>query len=1007
MPRPAVAPPEERLLGAALRGQHDATFDALARHARAGAPARSLAVRLADGAPVPDRATVPGSTLPFAVALATAWFGAARDEVEQRAGVELYRQVVAARGPRALRPVERRHYLQAAFLLGRHDLVRQGLEQLDGVSADVVEGLRADLVNPHAEGTQQPATHERWQELLGSRFVARDLRGPEVDPSLRPVFDGLRLTADRSVDGPLVSVVVPAFRPDRGLVTSVASVLAQSWGNLEVLLVDDASGPGYAELFAECEALDDRVRLLRQEVNGGSYLARAAALAVARGDHVTTQDADDWSHPERIALQVGALDEAPAAAASRSTAIRARPDLTRQWFGYRPERMNASSLLVRRDLLEQVGGFDAIRKGADSELQERLELVGGVVNVVRPLAVTRLAAGSLSRADFALGRHSPDRVLFRSAFRHWHAGLARAGANAPEDVRLRREGMRPFPVPRGFVRDLPGARPARTAYPLVVVVDQADPLPAGVDEELRSLVLGGGDPVDGNRPPVAVLGREDLTRAGAASPGWSPELLDAARQGRVDLVTDTDAVHAEVLVVLEPSVLALPAVPLPRATADRVLVAAVPPSVQEPPRDLESAGAFVREHLGRVPRWVARSVADQEAWEREGWSVPLLLDDLRPGRASVARAARRSLADDAPHAATDDPVARLREALALVAEAERAEPALPGRADDVLLLGRDRVVRRPELDPRVAALVPGRSQRAAWDPDDEGVTVLPAPVAADLVVLGKFDLQRRPKLRAVYADAGLTLVVQPPSPSSGSGVARAVRAHEVVERHAPDLVPPMVGHGVLGGGMPYLVERWLPGAPLAGARQLTAAAPQILTGLAAVHRGHGVTPVRLTDHWGGGFAERWRETCRTDVVPASLAAWVQDLLDRDGELRRSFIHGDLVASNVLSVEDRVVLVDWEQAHEGLVMNDAAKLHLFGAEPEEVLDLVVALLVEGAGAGGTAYLPLEELALCHAQLVSLYPRRSARLAGHPRAEAYERQVRRQVERLEQVRRRLGA
>jgi O-antigen biosynthesis protein len=625
----AAAPLHERLLGAALRGRHDSTFDALARHALLGAPARSVASRLLDGWRLPDRSTQPGAPTTFLVTLATAWFGAGRDDVEQRAAVETYRQLVETRGPRALRPVERRHYLQAAFLAGRHDLVRDGLERLDGVSDDVVEGLRADLVNPYARGTQEAATHERWEELLGSRFTARDLRGPTVDASRDPVFDGLRLSADRSVDGPLVTVVVPAFRPDRGLVTSVASLLAQSYGNLEILLVDDASGPGYADLLAECEAMDARVRLLRQAVNGGSYLARNAALAVARGDFVTTQDADDWSHPERVALQVAALDEAPGAPASRSTAIRARPDLTRQWFGYRPERMNASSLLVRRDVLHRVGGFDTVRKGADSELQERLELVGGVVNVVRPLAITRLAAGSLSRADFALGRHNPDRVLFRSAFRHWHAALRSSGVTGPQDVTLRREGRRPFPVPRSFVRDLPGGGVARTAYPLVVVVDQADPLPEALDPPLTALVTGRGRQREATAGPVvAVLGREDLTRTGAATPDWSPVLLDAARDGAVDLVTDSDAVHAQVLVVLEPSVLARPAEPLPVVTADRVLVAAVPPTVTDPPRDLESAGSMVRRLFGRGPEWVARNEGEQVLWEQEGWSVPLLLDRL-------------------------------------------------------------------------------------------------------------------------------------------------------------------------------------------------------------------------------------------------------------------------------------------------------------------------------------------------------------------------------------------
>lgn len=610
----------DRLLGVALRGRHDAAFDALVRRAGVGRSARALAGSLAAGEPLPLRVVGQPTTLPYLGALATAWFGAGRDPVEQQAAVELYRQVLERHGPTGLRRVERRHYLQAAFLVGRHDLVRRGLETLPDVSADVTQGLLADLVNPYAVGTQTPAAHDRWEDLLGSRFRSRGLVGPSVDGSRLPAFDGLRLRPSRSVDGPMVTVVVPAYRPERGLVTAVASVLAQSYGHLEVLLVDDASGPDFESIFAECVDLDERVTLLRLGVNGGSYLARNAALEVARGDFVTTQDADDWSHPERLAHQVEALVSAPHAAASRSVAIRARPDLTRQWFGYRPERMNASSLMVRRDMLQRVGGFDSIRKGADSELQERLALVGGVVDVLEPLAITRLAAGSLSRADFSLGRHSPDRVLFRSAFRHWHNRLAEDGVATPEGAVLRREGPRPFPVPRTFVQGLPGiTHPGHLR--LVVVVDRADPCPVALDDRLVALVQGRGD-------PVGVLGREDLTRAGDGPSPWRDELLEAARDGRIELLTDTDVVHADTLLVLEPSTLAVPPTPALGITADRVLVAAVPPAADEPPRDLEAVGTVVRRLFGCAPEWRARSDTERLLWEQEGWAMPLLADGV-------------------------------------------------------------------------------------------------------------------------------------------------------------------------------------------------------------------------------------------------------------------------------------------------------------------------------------------------------------------------------------------
>src|SRR5699024_9049935 len=96
------------------------------------------------------------------------------------------------------------------------------------------------------------------------------------------------------------------------------------------------------------------------------------------------------------------------------------------------------------------------------------------------------------------------------------------------------------------------------------------------------------------------------------------------RDGVIDLITDADPVQAEVLVVTDAALLALPALPLPRVTASEVLVVATPPGPDEPPRDLEEAGRTVRAWLGVAPTWVARDTADQHTWAADGWPLPLL-----------------------------------------------------------------------------------------------------------------------------------------------------------------------------------------------------------------------------------------------------------------------------------------------------------------------------------------------------------------------------------------------
>lgn len=340
---------------------------------------------------------------------------------------------------------------------------------------------------------------------------------------------------------------------------------------------------------------------------------------------------------------------------------------------------------------------------------------------------------------------------------------------------------------------------------------------------------------------------------------------------------------------------------------------------------------------------------------------------------------------------------RLSAALVLVGEAEAAVDLLPGQREPVTFWGRSRVLRRPEVPELVAGMIP-HQERSGWAAGAQGVRELSARCAADLVVMAKFDLGDEIKLRAAYAEPRLTLAVQPPAGNGVDGMARVVRAHEVVSAHAPHLMAPVLAHGTLPGGTPYVVERWLEGEMLLSGKRLAPAVPEIVAGLAAVHRGHGVTWVRAAEQW-PLFAGRWVKTCESGLVPDPLARWIGDLVARDGFVRRSWVHGDLAASNILQTPDGIVLIDWEHSREAPIMNDAAKLHLFTAEPDQTLATLLEGLAGDPEPGG--YTPAEELALAHAQMLNHHPERRARLADHPRLPVYDKQVRKQLTRLTQV------
>ena len=95
---------------------------------------------------------------------------------------------------------------------------------------------------------------------------------------------------------PLISIIVPVFNTEPYLRRCVDSVLVQTHGNLEVILVDDGSTDGSGEICDEYVIADARVRVLHQS-NKGVSAARNAGLDIATGEWVGFVDSDDWVLP--------------------------------------------------------------------------------------------------------------------------------------------------------------------------------------------------------------------------------------------------------------------------------------------------------------------------------------------------------------------------------------------------------------------------------------------------------------------------------------------------------------------------------------------------------------------------------------------------------------------------------------------------------------------------------------------------------------------------------------
>lgn len=510
-----------------------------------------------------------------------------------RTGSAVFRELVDEGHAGAL--TARQCLLHAHTLLARQTEAGEGaavlaaqLPALTQLSDDERLDLETDLAHPSTAGDGEEwwaLLTRRWRDagmlvprrltdeelaaVIGAESVAAfgddldvyDRVGPdpgELAARREGLRERVREATGRDIDPddlPLVSVVVTAYRPGPWLATAIRALLDQTWSRLEVIVVDDASGPDFADEIARVAALDPRARVITRERNGGAYRARNLGLAQAKGEYLAFLDADDWCHPERIERQVLPLLADPSLVATQALAIRATEDLRLTWLGYPAVRHNAAGLVMRRSTHDRVGSFDDVRKSADSEYNARIEAVTGQVPpmVTPPLQITRLRSGSLSRSDFGVGWGIGARLAYRSAYKAWHRRLATArtkgelppvaeGADVPQELVLdwaTRDGEsdperesapgRPFTAPHAWISTRPLA-----PFDLLVVDDAADTM--ADPTELRSVL----DELLDLDLRVALLHRENPARLRLYRKG----LLPAVRR-LVDHADDLVQVHPE------------------------------------------------------------------------------------------------------------------------------------------------------------------------------------------------------------------------------------------------------------------------------------------------------------------------------------------------------------------------------------------------------------------------------------------------------------------------------
>ncbi len=213
-----------------------------------------------------------------------------------------------------------------------------------------------------------------------------------------------------SANGPAFSVIMPLYNQEQFVAESIQSILDQTFGDWELIIIDDGSTDRSGAIAESFAAKDDRITVLHQ-ANAGCAGARKTGIARATGTWLAYLDSDDLWFPDTLASYAAHIEQHPEAefvygyrhrlnedgtVTELPARYQDRPTGTADLF----ERMYLSHLCVayRRELYDKVGGYDpALRNADDYDMYLRMSLHCRFEPIGRPTGQRRRHAGCLSQ----------------------------------------------------------------------------------------------------------------------------------------------------------------------------------------------------------------------------------------------------------------------------------------------------------------------------------------------------------------------------------------------------------------------------------------------------------------------------------------------------------------------------------------------------------------------------------------------------------------------------------
>jgi glycosyltransferase involved in cell wall biosynthesis len=184
---------------------------------------------------------------------------------------------------------------------------------------------------------------------------------------------------DKIMTQPLLSVLMTAYNRQDYIAEAIESVLASTYSNFELIIVDDRSKDNTVEIAREYAARDSRIKVYINEQNLGDYANRNKAASYASGKYLKYLDSDDFIYPHGLEVMVRSMEKFPEAGLglpykrdleSVPYPILVDPESAYKAYFFNGDFMTTgpTSAIIKRSLFEEVGGFSGKRFIGDIEM---------------------------------------------------------------------------------------------------------------------------------------------------------------------------------------------------------------------------------------------------------------------------------------------------------------------------------------------------------------------------------------------------------------------------------------------------------------------------------------------------------------------------------------------------------------------------------------------------------------------------------------------------------------